>query len=80
MFELEFSEKVRNDIVSALKHIGEVLEAPKPPKIILKIASICGGLKFRVCHPRAHHCIWRIFGNRHLKMTGKIILKELKVH
>jgi len=29
MFELEFSEKVRNDIVSALKYIGEVLEAPK---------------------------------------------------
>ena len=29
MFELVFSEKVHNDIISALKYIGEVLEAPK---------------------------------------------------
>jgi len=29
MFELEFSEKVNNDIVSVLKYIREVLEAPK---------------------------------------------------
>ena len=29
MFELEFSEKVNGDIVSVLKYIGEVLQAPK---------------------------------------------------
>jgi len=29
MFELEFSEKVHNDIISVLKYIGEVLKAPK---------------------------------------------------
>jgi toxin ParE1/3/4 len=29
MFELEFSEKVNNDIVSTLKYISDVLEAPK---------------------------------------------------
>ena len=29
MFELKFSEKVNNDIVSILKYIREVLEAPK---------------------------------------------------
>jgi len=29
MFELEFSEKVNGDIVSTLKYISEVLEAPR---------------------------------------------------
>jgi len=29
MFRLEFSEKVNGDIVSALKYINEVLEAPR---------------------------------------------------
>jgi len=29
MFELKFAEKVNNDIVSVLKYINEVLEAPK---------------------------------------------------
>jgi len=29
MFELEFSKKVNSDIVSALKYISEILEAPK---------------------------------------------------
>ena len=29
MFELEFSEKVNSDIISVLKYIREVLEAPK---------------------------------------------------
>jgi len=29
MFELEFSEKVNSDIISTLKYISEVLEAPK---------------------------------------------------
>ena len=29
MFELKFSEKVNSDIVSTLKYISEVLEAPK---------------------------------------------------
>jgi len=29
MFRLEFSEKVNNDIVCALKYISEVLEAPR---------------------------------------------------
>jgi len=29
MFKLEFSEKVNSDIVSALKYISNVLEAPK---------------------------------------------------
>jgi len=29
MFELRFSEKINNDIVSTLKYIAEVLEAPR---------------------------------------------------
>ena len=29
MFELEFSRKVNNNIISALKYISEVLEAPE---------------------------------------------------
>ena len=29
MFRLEFSEKVNNDIISVLKYISEVLEAPR---------------------------------------------------
>ena len=29
MFELKFSEKINSDIVSTLKYISEVLEAPK---------------------------------------------------
>ena len=29
MFELVFSEKINTDIVSTLKYISEVLEAPK---------------------------------------------------
>ena len=29
MFELKFSEKINSDIVSTLKYINEVLEAPK---------------------------------------------------
>ena len=29
MFELKFSETINNDIVSSLKYIKDVLEAPK---------------------------------------------------
>ena len=32
MFQLEFSEKVNSDIVSVLKYINEVLEAPRAAK------------------------------------------------